>query len=153
MRIKYYQNEKVSIDLFKYLCFCYRQFGFFAYALDMIKVPSVISRFLIKNYNIHNIPIGSNDVINHVHTLPNDIGIFFAGNSIHLSCKYSYSYYFSLFYNCIELYSCFLGNDQVIIKSSLYTGEKITRQSQISNETQFLLFSVNLNLINLLNNK
>lgn len=147
------KKYQIIYMLYKYLCFYYRQFGFFTYALDMIKVPSVISRFLIKNYNMHNIPIGSNEVINHVHKLPNDIGIFFAGNFICLLCKYSYSYYFYLFHNCVELYSYFLGNDQVIIKSSIYTGEKITRQSQISSETQFLLYSVDLNAINLLNKK
>lgn len=40
----------------------------------------------------------------------------------------------------------FLGNDKIILKYSLYTNEKITHQSPI-NEAQFLLFSVDHNLI------
>jgi len=47
----------------------------------------------------------------------------------------------------------FIGNDQVIIKTSLYTGEKIIRQTQISNDVQFLLFSVDFNLIQSLTSK
>ncbi|XP_025193514.1 structural maintenance of chromosomes protein 5 [Melanaphis sacchari] len=94
-----------------------RQFGFYTYALDMIQAPSVIRRYLAKNYDMQNIPIGSKEVINNLQRLPSNIGFFFAGN------------------------------DQVHIKTSNYTGEKITRQTQISNESQFLLFSVDSNLI------
>ncbi|XP_026817249.1 structural maintenance of chromosomes protein 5 [Rhopalosiphum maidis] len=94
-----------------------RQFGFHSYALDMIQAPTVIKRYLARNYDMQNIPIGSKEVINNLQNLPNNIGFFFAGN------------------------------DQVHIKTSNYTGEKITRQTQISNEAQFLLFSVDSNLI------
>lgn len=45
----------------------------------MIKVPHLIRRYLIKNYNLHNIPIGSKEVINNINNLPNDISFFFAG--------------------------------------------------------------------------
>ncbi|XP_050058944.1 structural maintenance of chromosomes protein 5 [Aphis gossypii] len=98
-----------------------RQFGFHTYALDMIQAPTVIRRYLARNYDMQNIPIGSKEVINNLQSLPSNIGFFFAGN------------------------------DQVHIKTSNYTGEKITRQSQISNEAQFLLFSVDSNLIKSLN--
>lgn len=94
-----------------------RKFGFHTYALDMIQAPSVIKRYLARNYDMQNIPIGSKEVINNIQNLPSGIGFFFAGN------------------------------DQVSIKISNYTGEKITRQTQISNEAQFLLFSVDSNLI------
>lgn len=49
--------------------------------MDMIKVPSVIKRYLAKSYNMQNIPIGSDEVINHIEKLPNNISMFFAGNS------------------------------------------------------------------------
>ncbi|XP_050443520.1 structural maintenance of chromosomes protein 5 [Adelges cooleyi] len=105
-------NDKPNHDI-NYL----KQFGFHKYALDMIKAPPVIRRYLIKNYGLHNIPIGSKEVINNMQHIPNNIGLFFAGN------------------------------DQISIRSSSYSGEKITRQSQISNDAQFLIFSVNTNLI------
>ncbi|XP_022172006.1 structural maintenance of chromosomes protein 5 isoform X2 [Myzus persicae] len=100
-----------------------RKFGFHTYALDMIRVPPVIRRCLARSYDMHNIPIGSKEVFNHMQNLPKNIGFFFAGN------------------------------DQVNIKTSNYTGEKITRQTQISNEAQFLLFSVDSNLIQSLTTK
>lgn len=62
------------------IIFSNRKFGFHAYALDLIRVPSVIKRYLMKNYDMHNIPIGSKEVINHLQHLPNNIGFFFAGN-------------------------------------------------------------------------
>ncbi|KAL4131729.1 hypothetical protein QTP88_009002 [Uroleucon formosanum] len=94
-----------------------RKYGFHTYALDMIQAPPVIRRYLAKSYDMQNIPIGSKEVFNHMQNLPHNIGFFFAGN------------------------------DQVSIRTSNYTGEKITRQTQISTEAQFLLFSVDSNLI------
>jgi len=49
----------------------------------MIKVPPIIRRFLAKNYDMHNIPIGSQEVINNLQHLPSKIGVFFAGTSTH----------------------------------------------------------------------
>ncbi|XP_016657266.1 structural maintenance of chromosomes protein 5 [Acyrthosiphon pisum] len=100
-----------------------RKFGFHTYALDMIQAPPVIRRYLTKSYDMQNIPIGSKEVFNHMQSLPSKISFFFAGN------------------------------DQVSIRNSNYTGEKITRQSQISTEAQFLLFSVDSNLIQSLTTK
>lgn len=59
-----------------------RQYGFYSYALEMIKVPSVIKRYLIRNYDMQNIPIGSKEVMNNIQKLPQNIGVFFAGNII-----------------------------------------------------------------------
>lgn len=56
-----------------------RQFGFQMYAIDMIKAPSVIKRYLVKNYGMHNIPIGGKEVMNHVNSLPENLGFFFSG--------------------------------------------------------------------------
>jgi len=50
----------------------------------MIKAPSVIKRYLARNYNMHNIPIGSKDVMNNIQHLPKNIGVFFAGNLANL---------------------------------------------------------------------
>lgn len=52
--------------------------------MDMIKVPHVIKRYLAKNYDMYNIPIGSKEVINNMQQLPESIGYFFAGNLIYL---------------------------------------------------------------------
>lgn len=46
----------------------------------MISIPSVIKRYLAKSYDMHNIPIGSKEVINHIQKLPNNISVFFAGS-------------------------------------------------------------------------
>lgn len=55
----------------------------------MIKVPSIIRRFLIHNYQMHNIPIGSQDVMDNMQNLPKDIGFFFAGKNCFLNfCIY-----------------------------------------------------------------
>ncbi|VVC40914.1 Hypothetical protein CINCED_3A020659 [Cinara cedri] len=100
-----------------------KQFGFHSYAMDLINAPPIIKRYLARNYDLHNIPIGSNEVLNNMQHLPNDIGFFFADNA------------------------------QIAIKTSIYTGEKITRQTQISTDAQFLLFSVDTNLIQILTMK
>lgn len=47
----------------------------------MIRVPPVIRRCLARSYDMHNIPIGSKEVFNHMQNLPKNIGFFFAGNS------------------------------------------------------------------------
>lgn len=66
--------------------FLNRKFGFFSYALDMIKAPSVIRRYLVKNYDMHNIPIGTNQVISNMQHIPSNIGVFFAGNQLSFIC-------------------------------------------------------------------
>jgi len=48
----------------------------------MIQTPSIIRRYLARSYDMHNIPIGSKEVLNHMKNLPSKIGFFFAGNSI-----------------------------------------------------------------------
>jgi len=65
-----------------------RQFGFHTYALDMIQAPTVIRRYLARNYDMQNIPIGSKEVINNLQSLPSNIGFFFAGNTIQLKSRY-----------------------------------------------------------------
>lgn len=52
--------------------------------MDMIKVSPIIRRYLARNYNLHNIPIGSKEVINNIQRLPDYIHYFFAGKSIYL---------------------------------------------------------------------
>lgn len=51
----------------------------------MIKAPPVIRRYLVKNYDLHNIPIGTNEVINNMQHLPANIGFFFAGNQLSIN--------------------------------------------------------------------
>lgn len=107
--------------------------------MDMIKAPHIIKRYLARNYDMYNIPIGSNEVINNMQHLPENIVYFFAGNLIYLIVKNSIFFLTNII--------LFIENDQVVIQTSMYTGEKITRQTQISTEVKFLLFSVDSNLI------
>jgi hypothetical protein len=46
----------------------------------MIKTPLPVRRYLIRQYNMHSIPIGSSDVLNSLQNLPDDISFLFAGN-------------------------------------------------------------------------
>lgn len=88
-------------------------------------------------------------MVNNLQHLPNDIGFFFAGNLLNYKpIKNEYILSF-----CYTWFNFFLGNDQFTIKTSIYSGEKITRQNQISNEAQFLLFSVNSDLLHSLTMK
>jgi len=64
----------------------------------MIQAPTVIRRYLARNYDMQNIPIGSKEVINNLQNLPNNIGFFFAGNATKLKLKYLLLLIVFLFY-------------------------------------------------------
>lgn len=64
----------------------------------MIQAPTVVRRYLARNYNMQNIPIGSKEVINNLQSLPSSIGFFFAGNIIQLKLRYLLLLIVFLFY-------------------------------------------------------
>jgi len=82
----------------------------------MIQVPSVIRRYLARNYDMQNIPIGSKEVINNLQNLPSNIGFFFAGDLTNLKALFKIK---SLSINIFILYyfDVALFYLQVMIKS------------------------------------
>ncbi|XP_043287800.1 structural maintenance of chromosomes protein 5 [Venturia canescens] len=79
-----------------------RPFGFENYLVDFIEAPPTIMNYLISQYNIHNIPVGSAMVDKNIAHIPNQIRVFFAANT---------------FYS---------------INTSKYSGEKSTRSSAVT---------------------
>ncbi|KAI8423510.1 hypothetical protein MSG28_012621 [Choristoneura fumiferana] len=67
---RYQQND---ISALSYL-------GFYTYMVDTISAPDPIIRYLCKNYNIHNIPIGNNHTYKNSSKVPDNIRLFFTEN-------------------------------------------------------------------------
>jgi structural maintenance of chromosomes protein 5 len=58
-----------------------REFGVYAYLLDMIEGPAPVLNYLCKLFRIHNIIVGDHRLDKHASKLPNDIHVFFSANS------------------------------------------------------------------------
>lgn len=58
-----------------------KQYGIYAYLLDMIEGPAPVLNFLCKLYGLQNILIGDDRLENFASQLPNDIKIFFSTNT------------------------------------------------------------------------
>ncbi|XP_055383062.1 structural maintenance of chromosomes protein 5 [Condylostylus longicornis] len=58
----------------------YRALGFTSYLIDMLSGPAPILNYLCREYGIHTILAGTEEVNNHTHEIPNQIRIYFAGN-------------------------------------------------------------------------
>jgi chromosome segregation ATPase len=58
-----------------------RQFGIYAYVIDMIEGPAPVLNYLCKLYSLHNIVVGDDSVEKFASQLPNDIKVFFSTNS------------------------------------------------------------------------
>jgi structural maintenance of chromosomes protein 5 len=58
-----------------------RNFGIYAYLLDMIEGPAPVLNYLCKLFRIHAIVVGDHKLDNHASKLPEDIRVFFSSNN------------------------------------------------------------------------
>lgn len=40
-------------------CYLYRRYGFFTYLREMFDAPDEVMSFLCQHYNVHNVPVGT----------------------------------------------------------------------------------------------
>lgn len=55
-----------------------RKFGFKHYLVSLIEAPSTIMKYLISMYQLHNIPIGTNEVENNTDHIPRTLSCYFS---------------------------------------------------------------------------
>lgn len=53
------------------------RFGFECYMASLLNAPDTIKKYLFRNYRLQDIPIGTNEVTNHLDNLPRTLNKFF----------------------------------------------------------------------------
>ncbi|XP_067207450.1 structural maintenance of chromosomes protein 5 [Linepithema humile] len=60
-----------------------KKFGFKYYLVSLIEAPPTITKYLVSMYQLHNIPVGTNEVENNTEHIPQSLSCYFSPNNVY----------------------------------------------------------------------